>query len=76
MTEMLRLHMTLNMLDCLDDVIEVVQELEEERRRGVDMVQLKMLADTVYEKKLDIDRIERWADETTQEEGEEYETAN
>lgn len=76
MTEMLRLHMTLGMLDCLDDVIEVVQELEEERRRGVDMVQLKMLADTVYEKKLDIDRIERWSEATTQEEGEEYETAN
>ena len=59
--------MTLNMLDCLDDVIEVVQELEPERRRGVDEVQLKMLAETVYEKKLDIARIERWSEVTTQE---------
>ena len=72
MSEMLRLHMTLNMLDCLDDVIEVVQELDPERRRGVDEVQLKMLAETVYEKKLDIDRIERWSEATTQEEGDEY----
>ena len=63
--------MTLNMLDCLDDVIEVVQALEPERRRGVDEVQLKMLAETVYEKKLDIDRIERWSEATTQE-GDEY----
>ena len=27
---MLRLHMTLGMLDCLDDVIEVVQDLEQQ----------------------------------------------
>ena len=67
MDDMLRIHLTLGMLDCLDDVIEVVQELEEEKRRGVDMVHLKMLADTVYEKKLDIDRIERWSEATTQE---------
>ena len=67
MDDMLRIHLTLGMLDCLDDVIEVVQELEPERRRGVDEVQLKMLAETVYEKKLDIDRIERWSEATTQE---------
>ena len=75
MSEMLRLHMTLGMLDCLDDVIEVVQDLEPERRRGVDEIQLKMLADTVYEKKLDIDRIERWSEATTQE-GDDNETGN
>tara|TARA_Y100001963_G_scaffold13612_1_gene16969 strand:+ start:214 stop:441 length:228 start_codon:yes stop_codon:yes gene_type:complete len=74
-SEMLRLHMTLGMLDCLDDVIEVVQDLEPERRRGVDEIQLKMLADTVYEKKLDIDRIERWSEATTQE-GDDNETGN
>ena len=72
---MLRLHMTLGMLDCLDDVIEVVQDLEPERRRGVDEIQLKMLADTVYEKKLDIDRIERWSEATTQK-GDDNETGN
>ena len=72
---MLRLHMTLGMLDCLDDVIEVVQDLEPEKRRGVDEGQLKMLADTVYEKKLDIDRIERWSEATTQE-GDDNETGN
>tara|TARA_R100001594_G_scaffold10730_1_gene24993 strand:+ start:62 stop:280 length:219 start_codon:yes stop_codon:yes gene_type:complete len=72
---MLRLHMTLGMLDCLDDIVEVVQDLEPERRRGVDEIQLKMLADTVYEKKLDIDRIERWSEATTQE-GDDNETGN
>ena len=72
---MLRLHMTLGMLDCLDDIIEVVQGIEPERKRGVDEVQLKMLADTVYEKKLDIDRIERWSEATTQE-GDDNETGN
>ena len=72
---MLRLHMTLGMLDCLDDIVEVVQDLEPERRRGVDEVQLKMLAETVYEKKLDIDRIERWSEATTQE-GDDNETGN
>lgn len=77
MDDMLRIHLTLGMLDCLDDVIEVVQELEEEKRRGVDMVHLKMLADTVYEKKLDIDRIERWSEETrNQEEGDDHETTS
>ena len=29
MDDMLRIHLTLGMLDCLDDEIEVVQELEE-----------------------------------------------
>jgi hypothetical protein len=72
---MLRIHVTLGMLDCLDDVIEVVQDLEPERRRGVDEIQLKMLADTVYEKKLDIDRIERWSEATTLE-GDDNETAS
>ena len=32
-------------------------------------VKWKLLADTVYEKKLDIDRIERWTDATNQPEG-------
>ena len=66
---MLRLHITLNMLDCLDDVVELVQELPDSQKRGVSKVQLKLLADTVYEKKLDIDRIERWTDATNQPEG-------
>ena len=52
------------MLDCLDDIIEVVQGLDPERKRGVDEVQLKMLEETIYEKKLDIDRIERWTEQT------------
>ena len=57
------------MLDCLDDVVELVQELPDSHRRGISKVQLQLLADTVYEKKLDIDRIERWTNEIKQPEG-------
>ena len=66
---MLRLHITLNMLDCLDDIVELVQDLPDSQKRGVDKVQLQLLSETVYEKKLDIDRIERWTTETKQPEG-------
>jgi len=57
------------MLDCLDDVVELVQELPDNHKRGISKVQLQLLADTVYEKKLDIDRIERWTNEIKQPEG-------
>ncbi len=53
---MYRLHLTLGMLDCLDDIIEIVMELPDEKRRGVDERKLLMLQQTVYEKKLGIDR--------------------
>ena len=66
---MLRLHITLNMLDCLDDIVELVQDLPDSQKRGVDKVQLQLLSSAVYEKKLDIDRIERWTNETKQPEG-------
>jgi hypothetical protein len=66
---MLRIHITLNMLDCLDDIVELVQDLPDSQKRGIDKVQLQLLSDTIYEKKLDIDRIERWTHETTQNEG-------
>ena len=63
---MLRIHITLNMLDCLDDIVELVQDLPDSQKRGIDKVQLQLLSETIYEKKLDIDRIERWTNETTQ----------
>ena len=66
---MLRIHITLNMLDCLDDIVELVQDLPDSQKRGIDKVQLQLLSETIYEKKLDIDRIERWTNETTQNEG-------
>ncbi len=66
---MLRIHITLNMLDCLDDIVELVQDLPDSQKRGIDKVQLQLLSDTIYEKKLDIDRIDRWTNETTQNEG-------
>jgi len=57
------------MLDCLDDIVELVQDLPDSQKRGIDKVQLQLLSETVYEKKLDIDRIERWTNETKQPEG-------
>ena len=54
------------MLDCLDDIVELVQDLPDSQKRGIDKVQLQLLSETIYEKKLDIDRIERWTNETTQ----------
>ena len=57
------------MLDCLDDIVELVQDLPDSQKRGIDKVQLQLLSDTIYEKKLDIDRIDRWTNETTQNEG-------
>ena len=66
---MLRIHISLNMLDCLDDIVELVQDLPDSQKRGIDKVQLQLLSDTIYEKKLDIDRIDRWTNETTQNEG-------
>lgn len=66
---MLRIHITLNMLDCLDDIVELVQDLPDSQKRGIDKVQLQLLSEAIYEKKLDIDRIERWTHETTQNEG-------
>lgn len=66
---MLRIHITLNMLDCLDDIVELVQDLPDSQKRGIDKVQLQLLSETIYEKKLDIDRIERWTNETTQNKG-------
>ena len=66
---MLRIHITLNMLDCLDDIVELVQDLPDSQKRGIDKVQLQLLSETIYEKKLDIDRIERWTNETAQNEG-------
>lgn len=57
------------MLDCLDDIVELVQDLPDSQKRGIDKVQLQLLSETIYEKKLDIDRIERWTNETTQNKG-------
>ncbi|QDP52179.1 MAG: hypothetical protein Unbinned2902contig1001_21 [Prokaryotic dsDNA virus sp.] len=53
---MLRLHLTLNMLDCLDDILDLVQDLPAEDLRGIDKKQLIMLMEIVYDKKCDIDK--------------------
>ncbi len=53
---MLRLHMTLNMLDCLDDILDVVAELPPSYLRGIDKKHIIMLMEIVQDKKTDIDK--------------------
>tara|TARA_R100000808_G_scaffold8411_1_gene23894 strand:- start:17521 stop:17691 length:171 start_codon:yes stop_codon:yes gene_type:complete len=44
------------MLDCLDDILDLVQDLPAEDLRGIDKKQLIMLMEIVYDKKCDIDK--------------------
>ena len=53
---MLRLHMTLNMLDCLDDILDLIQELPRRQLRGIDQQQIIMLMEIVYDKKMDVEK--------------------
>lgn len=53
---MLRLHMTLNMLDCLDDILDLIQELPRSQLRGIDQQQIIMLMEIVYDKKMDVEK--------------------
>ena len=53
---MLRLHMTLNMLDCLDDILDLVQDLPPAKLRGIETKQIIMLMEVVEDKKRDVDR--------------------
>jgi|14BtaG_2_1085337.scaffolds.fasta_scaffold127031_2 hypothetical protein len=48
--------MTLNMLDCLDDILDLVQDLHPNSLRGIDTKQIIMLMEVVQDKKRDVDR--------------------
>jgi len=48
--------MTLNMLDCLDDILDLVQDLPPNNLRGIDTKQIIMLMEVVQDKKRDVDR--------------------
>ena len=48
--------MTLNMLDCLDDILDLIQDLPPNKLRGIDTKQIIMLMEVVQDKKRDIDR--------------------
>ena len=48
--------MTLNMLDCLDDILDLIQDLPPNKLRGSDTKQIIMLMEVVQDKKRDIDR--------------------
>ena len=51
---MLRLHMTLNMLDCLDDILDLVQDLPTAKLRGINTEHIIMLMEVVQDKKMDV----------------------
>ena len=53
---MLRLHLTVNMLDCLDDILDLVQDLPPAKLRGIDTKHIIMLMEIVQDKKMDVDR--------------------
>ena len=48
--------MTLNMLDCLDDILDLIQDLPPNKLRGIDTKQIIMLMEVVQDKKKDVDR--------------------
>ena len=48
--------MTLNMLDCLVDILDLIQDLPPNKLRGIDTKQIIMLMEVVQDKKRDIDR--------------------
>ena len=53
---MLRLHMTLNMLACLDDILDLVQDLPPAKLRGINTEHIIMLMEVVQDKKMDVER--------------------
>ena len=53
---MLRLHLTLNMLDCLDDILDLVQDLPPAKLRGINTKHIILLMEIVQDKKMDVDR--------------------
>ena len=52
---MLRLHLTLNMLDCLDDILDLVQDLPPAKLRGINKKHIIMLMEIVQDKKMDVE---------------------
>ena len=48
--------MTINMLDCLDDILDLVSDLPPDKLRGIDTKQIIMLMEVVQDKKMDVDR--------------------
>tara|TARA_R110002020_G_C15794939_1_gene730590 strand:- start:308 stop:481 length:174 start_codon:yes stop_codon:yes gene_type:complete len=49
----IRLHMTLQHLDTLDDVLDLIPTLPEEQTRGIDMSIVKSLQEVVFDKQED-----------------------
>ena len=50
---MIRLQMTLNQLDTLDDILDLIPELPEEYTRGINMDTFKSLQKMIYYKQMD-----------------------
>lgn len=53
---MIRLHLTLKHLDTLDDVLDIIPDLPDEYKRGIDMDIVKSLQEVVYNKMVDQER--------------------
>lgn len=53
---MIRLHLTLKHLDTLDDVLDIIPDLPDDYKRGIDMDIVKSLQEVVYNKKIDVER--------------------
>ena len=53
---MIRLHVTLPMLDTLDDLIDLAKDLPDEKTRGISRLQLSQLETVVQDKFKDIDK--------------------
>jgi len=52
----IRLHLTLKHLDTLDDVLDIIPDLPDEYKRGIDMDIVKSLQEVVYNKMVDQER--------------------
>ena len=50
---MIRLHMTVQHLDTLDDVLDLIPTLPAEYTRGIDMLIVKSLQEVVFDKQTD-----------------------
>ena len=48
--------MTLNMLDCLDDILDLIQDLPPAKLRGIDTKHIIMLMEIVQDKKMEVDK--------------------
>ena len=47
---MIRLHMTMHQLDTLDDILDMIPELPDEYKRGIDMDSVQSIQQLIFYK--------------------------